>query len=56
MAIADKALLGFGTMEDLWRQEITPGEDEVPLQRNELIKEPRVSRNVDISERVTNNP
>ncbi|KAI9767321.1 MAG: hypothetical protein M1840_005730 [Geoglossum simile] len=31
MAIADEALFGFNSMEDLWRQEIPQGEDEVSL-------------------------
>ncbi|KAI9764758.1 MAG: hypothetical protein M1840_008027 [Geoglossum simile] len=31
MAIADEALFGFNSMEDLWRQEIPQGEDKVSL-------------------------
>jgi hypothetical protein len=37
MAIADKALWGYDSLDDLQRQKIPPGDDELPLKSAGLI-------------------
>jgi hypothetical protein len=39
MAIADKALFGFNSVDDLWRQEFIPGEEELPLRWNKYVED-----------------
>src|SRR5436190_17624913 len=56
MAIADKALFGFNSMDDLWQQEIPRGEDEVILQWNESAKNLPILRNVTMKDGVTKDP
>jgi len=53
MAIADKALFGFNSMEDLWRQKIPTGEDELPLRWNESVNDLPILRKATINDGVT---
>ncbi|KAH0543790.1 hypothetical protein FGG08_001972 [Glutinoglossum americanum] len=56
MAIADEALFGFSSMEDLWKQEIPQGEDEVSLRWNESVKDLPILRKATMKDGVTEEP
>ena len=44
MAFADGALFGFDTLDDLWQQEIPPGENELILRWNDSKLETKILR------------
>jgi hypothetical protein len=56
MAIADKALFGFNSVDDLWWQEFITGEDELPLRWNKSVEDLPILRNVTMEEGVTEDP
>ncbi|KAN0085538.1 AdoMet-dependent rRNA methyltransferase [Elaphomyces granulatus] len=56
MAIADKALFGFNSVDDLWRQESITVENELPLRWNKSVEDLPILRNVTMEEGVTEDP
>jgi len=44
LAFDDKALFGFDCLDDLWQQEIPPGDNELILRWNDLALETKIVR------------
>jgi hypothetical protein len=43
-AFADNALFGYDSLDDLWEQQIPPGEDTLPLRWNDSARERPILR------------
>jgi hypothetical protein len=53
---SNKALFGFNSGDDLWRQESITGESELPLRWNKSVEDLPILRNVTMEEGVTEDP
>jgi len=56
MAIADGALFGFKSLDDLQKQEIPPGKNELILQYNESVLDRPILRKCTKADGVTDEP
>ena len=56
LAIADHAIWGVNTLDDLWQLQIPSGDDELPLRWNDSVIHLPILRNTIIRYRVTDEP
>lgn len=56
LAIADQAIWGMNTLDDLWQLKTPDGEDELPLQWNDSVIHLPILRNATMRDGVTNEP
>lgn len=56
LAIADHAIWGVNTLDDLWQLKIPDGDDELPLRWNESVMHLPILRNATMRDGVTNEP
>jgi hypothetical protein len=56
LAIADHAIWGVNTLDDLWQLKIPDGDDELPLRWNDSVMHLPILRNVTMRDGVTNEP
>lgn len=56
LAIADHAIWGVNTLDDLWQLQIPDGEDELPLRWNDSVMHLPILRSATMRDGVTNEP
>ena len=56
LAIADHAIWGVNTLDDLWQLQIPDGNDELPLRWNNSVMHLPILRNATMRDGVTNEP
>ena len=56
LAIADHAIWGVDTLDDLWQLQIPDGDNELPLRWNDSVKDLPILRNATMRDGVTNEP